>query len=147
MDVRTKGTCAGSRDTGSLDPNDIAREIRQLAMDSWQGLRSPNTAVEALTRLKHRFEELLSQTQGARAAEVNKWLQSGLLAIDARLHHHPSAGLLGHSPECNGMTRTSAPRSAALEPRSVGTHSDLNSPEANPPISTGTHGPCSRIRI
>ena len=122
MDTQTEGMCAERRAPSSRDPDDLARELRQLAMDTWQGLIRPNTEVEALKSLKHRFEELLSQTQEPRAAEINRWLRKGILVIDGRLHPDRSAGLPGRSFECNRPKQTSTPRPDSFEPRPVGLH-------------------------
>jgi hypothetical protein len=147
MDLQTEEMRAERSALSSRDPDDLARKIRQLAMDTWQGLSHPNPAVEVLASLKHRYEELISQTQEPRAAQINRWLLRGILVINARLHPDPSAVPPGHNAECERPKQTSTPRSECFEPRPVAPHTEMNSLESKPPIASRIHGRHSHTRI
>jgi hypothetical protein len=93
MAVCHSGSCPERTYTDGLDPDDLAREIRQLAMDTFRGLSCPDASIDELTSLKRRFEDLLQQTQEPQAAKINRWLRGGNRAIGARLHPGPTEGL------------------------------------------------------
>jgi hypothetical protein len=62
-------------------------------MDTHRSLTRLGTKVDELIGLKHRFEEMLRQTQAPRAAEINRWLRNAYRMILARLHPEPVDGL------------------------------------------------------
>jgi hypothetical protein len=93
MAERSSQLCPARPISGRLDPDEFAREIRQLAIDVHRSLTRPDTTDDQLTGLKRRFEDLLDQTHGPRAAEINSWLCSGHRMILATLHPGPAHGL------------------------------------------------------
>lgn len=99
MAMSSSGCCPEQSDSGRLDPADFAREIRQLALDTYRGLTCPDSSVDELSALQRRFEDLLRQTQEPRTAELNRWLRSGDRAICARLHGDSSEDLFVRGTE------------------------------------------------
>jgi hypothetical protein len=89
----TSQLCPARSIAGRLDPDEFAREIRQLAIDLHRSLTRPDTTVDQLTGLKRRFEDLRDQTHAPRAAEIHRWLCSGHRMILATLHSQPAHGL------------------------------------------------------
>ena len=146
MAVLASGLCSERRVPDRLEPDEFAREIRRLAIDAWRGLTRTDTSVDELTSLKCRFEDLLRQRQGARVAEINRWLRNGKRAIDARLHLNPKEGLRVRLPHSKRLIRTSNVRPDPSIPRPVGPHTDLKQPKAVPLSSAGTYGRRSRVR-
>jgi hypothetical protein len=107
MDYCDPGFCAERADPEKLDPDEFARGIRRLAIETYRALNRPDTPVEELTTLNRQFEALLNQSQELPAAEITRWLRNAMRAIDARLHPDRGAGSTVHRSQSKRAPQTS----------------------------------------
>jgi hypothetical protein len=128
MALTTPRMCSTRREAESLDPDEFARELRQLAMDTWRGLKVADTSFSELDSLNNRVEFLLRQTSEPPATEIKTWLRNAKRVIGARLHPIP-------------FLRFDRPVA-----RLVGPHTARNQPDAVPICSAGTHERCLPVR-
>jgi hypothetical protein len=74
---------------GGLDPEEFGRKVRQFASDTHRILKSPNSPVEDLIRLRRRARSLLHEAQRFRSTEIHRWLREMWRAIEAKLPPGP----------------------------------------------------------
>jgi hypothetical protein len=67
-----------------LDAEELAKAIRQLAIEAHRTLNSPDATAGELIALRRRFKELLHQLE-ARQAGISRWLRRADRALEARL--------------------------------------------------------------
>jgi hypothetical protein len=79
-------------DPRALDPEEVARRVRQLAVDAHRILNHPDTTVEELIALRRRFKELLRAGRGSQPTEIERWLRSAQQEVDAKLLSGPRGG-------------------------------------------------------
>src|SRR5262249_48306511 len=87
MDEGVLGVDADTRrsEPASLDAEELAREIRRLAVEAHRSLSRPEARTGELTELRRRFQELLRVARGSQLTEIERWLWSAHRALDARL--------------------------------------------------------------
>jgi hypothetical protein len=93
MDEGVLGGDADRRrwEPANLDAEELAREIRRLAIDAHRTLNRPEARSGELVELRHRLRGLLRVVQGSRLTAIELWLWSAHRAVDARL----LSGLVG----------------------------------------------------
>ena len=67
-----------------LDPADLAYRIRRLALDAYRSLKRHDAALDELTELLHRIDELRRGTQNPHFIQIDRWLQSAKDVIESR---------------------------------------------------------------
>jgi hypothetical protein len=82
-----KGMCAERPATGEMEPEEFAREVRRLAIDTYKGLTYPDVPGDELARLKLRANALFHHSRASRAIEMTRWLRSVNRAIDVRMKY------------------------------------------------------------
>ena len=94
MEEGTSGIGANRNGHGGLDPEELARRIRQLAIDAHRILTRPDTSIGEVSGLRRRVRVLLRETRGGlRATEIDRWLRAAQRAIEAELHLGPREDL------------------------------------------------------
>ena len=112
-------------DPDMLDPEELARLIRRLAIETHRALKCPEISVDELTSLYRQAEALLDHTQEQRAAELHRWLRNAIRAIDARLDPDRNADLPDCHPELERRMRTPGSRLDSSDPRPIGSHKGI----------------------
>ena len=79
--------------TNEMEPEEFAREVRRLAIETYKGLTYPDFPGEELARLRHRSRALLRHSRTSRSIEMTKWLNSVNRAIDVRLRYENKVAL------------------------------------------------------
>jgi hypothetical protein len=93
MAERTPGAVANGDGHDVLDPEELAREVRQFAIDAHRALTRPDTPIDVVIGLRQRLGLLLRKTRGSGASEINRWLRRSQGEIEARLPTGPRENL------------------------------------------------------
>jgi hypothetical protein len=67
-----------------LDPADLAYRIRRLALDAYRSLKRHDAALDELTELLHRIDELRRGTQNPHFIQIDRWLERAKHLIESR---------------------------------------------------------------
>lgn len=71
-------------DRKTLGPEEFARSVRQLAVDTHHYLSRPTTTMCEFIRLRRRFSELVLENPDSPQTEIQRWLQSARQELEAR---------------------------------------------------------------
>ena len=87
MDEGVLGVDADTRrsEPASLDAEDLAREIRRLAVEAHWSLSRPEARTGELVELRRRLRVLLRVVGCSRPTAIERWLRSADRALDAQL--------------------------------------------------------------
>lgn len=80
-DTSIPGATTGGLDLKPLDAEDLARIIRQLAIDLDQFLKRQDPAIGEIVRLRRRIRELRGHLGDLQKTEIDRWLRN----VDHRL--------------------------------------------------------------
>jgi hypothetical protein len=73
----------------TLDAKELAREMRQLAVDAHEILNRPAATAGELVRMRRRSWELLHGARASQLSEIERWLRSAVRKLDAKLLSDP----------------------------------------------------------
>lgn len=76
---------SGCFDRKTLNPEEFARLVRQLAVDTHHCLSRSNTTMCEFISLRRRFGDLLGENQERQHTEVERWLRNARRTLEARL--------------------------------------------------------------
>jgi hypothetical protein len=68
----------------SVDAADLADRIRRLAVDAYRSLKRHDAALDELTELLRRIDELRQATQDPHLTQIDHWLRSARHFIERR---------------------------------------------------------------